>query len=163
MNNIGDIFPPPYPKPKPEPTPLFLKFLTFLGIFCIDFIVNAFFLTISYLILKEIKLTKSWRFLKYIFFATTGGILIDLIYVSGLYFTPLTIFGSLIIYPRDIEAMGILLGFFFLLFLSLTIFNYWLSQQFFHLPRRKAIFIGLIMGVFTNPVLPPLLYSLIGL
>jgi len=149
---IGDIIPPgdlPSPWPEPEPTPIFIQILKFLGILCIDFIVNAFVLSIGYLILKQKGLIRTWRFLKYVFLVTIGGALIDLIYVGG---QDLGRFKGPL-YP-NMKLMGIvLLGSVFLTFLGLAFYNYWLSRRFFNLSRKQAIFIGLIMGIFTNPVI----------
>ena len=57
--------------------PLFMRSrrLFVIGIlvaFIINLIVNGFILSISYLILRQKRLIKSWKFLKYIFFVTIG-------------------------------------------------------------------------------------------
>jgi len=48
-----------------------------LIIFGVNFILNLIILVVGYLILKKISLIKSWRFLKYTFFVTLGGAIID--------------------------------------------------------------------------------------
>jgi hypothetical protein len=131
-----------------ELTSILIRVLKAFGIFCIDFIVNAFILIISYLILKQKELIRSWKFLKYIFFVTIGGALIDLIFVGGAYLSRVK--GPL--YP-DMKLINIVLwGSVFLTFLGLAFYNYWLSRRLFNLNRKQAIFIGLIMGIFTNPL-----------
>jgi len=154
LARIGDILPPgdlpsPWPGPGPdfgpEPTPFLPQLLRFLKILCLDFIVNAFVLGVGYLILKRKSLIKSWKFLKYVFFVTIGGALIDLIYVGGQYMR----YNISILF--DLSVL--------LTFLGLVFYNYWLSKRFFNLTKKQAIFIGLIMGIFTNPALA----SFIGL
>ncbi len=142
------------PWPPPEPTPMYIRILQILGILCIDFIVNAFVLSIGYLILKQVKLIKSWKFLKYIILVTLGGALIDLILVAGAYFS----FSKGFFYPYFLHVIN---SSTFLTFLGLAIYNYWLSRRFFNLTKRQAVFIGLIMGIFTNPgwiILSEILY-----
>lgn len=102
-----------------------------LAILAIVFIVNTALLCISYLILKRKGLIKkSWKFLKYIFLVTIGGILISLIYFIVE------------------EYISFIIGYtFYLIFLSLGLYNYWLSKRFFSLIRKQAIFIGVVTGL----------------
>jgi hypothetical protein len=86
--------------------------------------------------------------LKYIFFVTIGGALIDLIFVGGAYLSRVK--GPL--YPNMKLINIVLWGSVFFTFLGLAFYNYWLSRRLFNLNRKQAIFIGLIMGIFTNPI-----------
>jgi hypothetical protein len=148
---IGDVVLPgdvPSPWPGPEPTPILIQVIRFFGILIIDFIVNAFVLCIGYLILKQKKLIKSWKFLRYVVFVTIGGALIDLIYVGGMYLSRFK--GPL--YPNMVLMGIVLLGSVLLTSLGLAFYNYWLSRKVFNLTKKQAIFIGIIMGIFTNPI-----------
>ena len=150
--SIEDVVPPGVlpPRPEPEPEPILtLTWFSFFKAFCINFIVNTFILSIGYLILKQRRVIRSWKFLKYIFFVTIGGALIDLIFVGGLYLSA----------PKDLfyPNTELIKGFIFwssdlITFLGLVVYNYWLSRKFFQLTRRQALFIGIIMGIFTNPI-----------
>jgi len=158
---LGDVAPPfPFPEnptsstssSESELTSILIRVLKAFGIFCIDFIVNAFILTIGYLILKQRNLIKCKKFLKYIFFVTLGGALIDLLSIGG-YFL-LTKFKGVPLYPKGplVPPFELLIVLIFLTFLGLAFYNYWLSRRLFNLNRKQAIFIGLIMGIFTNPI-----------
>lgn len=101
-----------------------------LAIVAIVFIVNTALLCINYFILRRKNLIKSWKFLKYILLVTVGGILISLIYFIVE------------------EYISFIIGYtFYLIFLSLGLYNYWLSKRFFSLIRKQAIFIGVVIGL----------------
>jgi len=162
---VGDIIPPgdipsPWPEPKPEPVPILTQILSFFKILSVDFIVNGIVLGIGYLVLRRKDLIKSWKFLRYLLFVTIGGALIDLIYVGG------QSLGGLIWEQThsDIEFIAtVFLGSVLLTSLGLFVYNYWLSRRFFDLTRRQAIFIGLIVGIFTNPFLATIATGIVAL
>jgi len=67
------------------------------------------------------------------------------------------------LYPN--RAIGsyiaVLLGSILLVSLALAVYNYWLSKKVFNLTKKQAIFIGVIMGIFTNPILALIIISLL--
>ena len=132
---LADILPPPIWAPY---------YYIFLA-FGINLIANAFFLIIVYLILKKKKLIISLKFLKYLFFVTLGGFLIDLIYIipklSSRIFTTITI--------RPITLLLTILG--------IGFYNYWLSRKTFNLNKKEATFVGLVAAIFGSPI-SPLIY-----
>ena len=94
----------------------------------IYFIITAFSLFTGCLLIKQRVLIKSWRFLKYILLAAIGGLLI---------------------------AAGVSIGASFLnniliIFLILLFYNYLLARKILNLNRRQSIFVGTIVGVFSN-------------
>ncbi|MCZ2845623.1 MAG: hypothetical protein O2U61_03880 [Candidatus Bathyarchaeota archaeon] len=145
----------PYP-------PLIYRFSfdTIIGILVVfgtNFIVNSVILTVGYLVLKRKKIIKSWKFLKYIFFVTLGGAIIDVVLVYSsiillskfIRFLPIYSVYQLIDQPgvRLFSLFVGVVGFFILGF-----YNYWLSKKCLNLIQKEAIIIGSIIGVLTNPV-----------
>jgi len=126
-----------------------------LIIFGINFILNFIILLVGYLILKKISLIKSWKFLKYTFFVTLGGAIIDF----GLSYFLISLLGQLwsstIHSPDQVEmrmfflSTGIITG--IIGFFVLGFYNYWLSKKYLNLNHKEAIVIGTIMGIFSNP------------
>ena len=103
----------------------------------IYFIINAFFLRIGCLIIKQKVLIKSWRSLKYILLAAIGGLLIT---VGGL-FIGVSFLNKFQLFKDKYYWMNILI-----IFLILIFYNYWLSRRILNLSKKQAIFIGTIMG-----------------
>lgn len=134
----GDVAP-VIPGPDSGEVSLLTKVLKSLGVLCLNFLINSIVLCLVYLILKQKNLIKSFRFLKYILFVTLGGALIDFIYVGGQYMR----YNIPILF--DLSVL--------LTFLGLGVYNFWLCRKIFGLSREKALFVGLAMAVFTNPVL----------
>jgi len=102
--------------------------------FLIEFIVGGFVFAGCFLILKKGNLIRSKKFLYYILLAAFGAALVAGIYSLNPFLSLLGFYGFL--------SSPLLLG----------LYNYWLSRRFFNLERKKAIFIGLMMGIFTSPL-----------
>jgi len=140
--------------------PLFMRSrrLFVIGIlvaFIINLIVNGFILSISYFILRQKRLIKSWKFLKYIFFVTIGGALIDLVYVAGdSADTIVTYMVDYLVYTPEIIRLFSVIKLLSVLFtfLGLLFYNYWLSRRIFNLTKKQGIFIGITMSILTNPI-----------
>ena len=126
-----------------------------LVIFGINFILNLIVLLIGYLIIKKTSLIKSWKFLKYTFFVTLGGAIIDF-GLSYFLISILVQLWSLIFHSAGQGERGMfylstgviagVIGFFVLGF-----YNYWLSKKYLNLNHKEALLIGIIMGILTNP------------
>ncbi len=115
-----------------------------------NLIVNSFFLIIVYLILKKKKLIISLKFLKYLFFVTLGGFLIDLIYIIPKYL--------IYIIPKLSSVIFIIITITLLLTIfGIGLYNYWLSRKIFNLNKKEAIFVGLVAAIFGSPI-SPLIY-----
>lgn len=125
--------------------PIWAPFYYLILAFGINLIVNAFFLIIVYLILKKKKLIISLKFLKYLFFVTLGGFLIDLIYI-------IPKLSSRIFIIITIRPITLLLTIF-----GIGLYNYWLSRKIFNLNKKEAFFVGLIIAIFGSPI-SPLIY-----
>lgn len=133
--------------------------------FCANFLINVFLLIIGFLILKQKNLIRSWRFFKYVFFVTLGGAFIDLIYVVPKEYLEAFEIMRNISEGHPLKEVGQPGGpvatfmpiFALLTIASLILYNYWLSRKFFNLSKKKAILIGLIMGIFAGPI-SPLIY-----
>jgi len=89
------------------------------------------------------------KFLKYVFLITLGGILIDFIFIIGQYLSRVK--GPF--YPDFGSMNTILLVSVLLSFLALFFYNYWLSRKIFGLSKKQGIFLGLIIAIFTHPIL----------
>jgi len=125
-------------------------------------LLNVCTLSIGYFILKKNVSIRIWRFLAHVLSAIVGGSLIQ----SIIFFRWKDI-GLIVFTP---PGGGLLGRVFFLigvsLFISLILggYNYWLSRKFLNLSKKQSIFIGIIMGIFTNLFwLFPLLLLLIWL
>jgi hypothetical protein len=103
--------------------------------FVVNFLVNGIVLLISYAIFKAISSIKIWKFLIYIVIVTVIGGLIDL---AGFFLT-----GSF----RSYYLMGFSIG------VLLFLFNYLFAMLFMRLSNIKSLLVGLIMAIFTNPVI----------
>jgi hypothetical protein len=111
-------------------------------IFIIDFILNLIIVSICYLILREIVLIKSWKFLKYFFLVLGGCLLTNLISYSLIFF---------------FEGF-LLLTFELIIFLTFIIYNFWLPKKFFYFANKKSVFISLSLGIFTNIIISLFIY-----
>ena len=98
----------------------------------LDSLVDLAVLAVTFACLGLFWWLKTGRFWAYFLFVVIGGLLIDL-------------FG-VFLFPTD-------MGSFVSIFIGLAIFNALLSGGFFKLPFRKALVIGVVMGLLTNPVL----------
>ncbi len=118
---------------------------TFL-IFWVNFFINLFFLVVSYLLLRKKEFIISFKFLKYTFFVTVVGFFIDFSY----YFLDRLI-------PDFINWLN--RWFFIGIVISLLIggFNFWFSKKMFRLTKKEAIFVGVVMAIFTNPLILPII------
>ena len=111
-------------------------------------LLNVCTLSIGYFILKKNVSIRIWRFLAHVLSAIVGGSLIQ----SIIFFRWKDI-GLIVFTP---PGGGLLGRVFFLigvsLFISLILggYNYWLSRKFLNLSKKQSIFIGIIMGIFTN-------------
>ena len=111
-------------------------------------LLNVCTLSIGYFILKKNVSIRIWRFLAHALSAIVGGSLIQ----SIIFFRWKDI-GLIVFTP---PGGGLLGRVFFLigvsLFISLILggYNYWLSRKFLNLSKKQSIFIGIIMGIFTN-------------
>jgi Na+-transporting methylmalonyl-CoA/oxaloacetate decarboxylase beta subunit len=133
---------------EPTPEPISFQLYLLFSFFFADFIANALVLSLGYLILKKIELIKSWRFLKYIFFVTIGGGLVNLIVIFLLNFgSP---WWSIILAERKFW-LGLTIPF--------GVYNYWLSRRIFNLNKKQAFFIGLITGI--SNLFPRLSFTLL--
>jgi len=125
-------------------------------------LLNVCTLSIGYFILKKNVSIRIWRFLAHALSVIVGGSLIQ----SIIFFRWKDI-GLIIFTP---PGGGLLGRVFFLigvsLFISLILggYNYWLSRKFLNTSKKQSVFIGIIMGIFTNlSWLFPLLLLLIWL
>jgi len=133
---------------EPTPEPISFQLYLLFSFFFADFIANALVLSLGYLILKKIELIKSWRFLKYIFFVTIGGGLVNLIVIFLLNLgSP---WWSIILAERKFW-LGLTIPF--------GVYNYWLSRRIFNLNKKQAFFIGLITGI--SNLFPRLSFTLL--
>jgi hypothetical protein len=140
------------------PPPVDGKILSMEIIFSIvaNFLINSVILTIVYLILRKVNLVKSWSYLRYIFFVTIGGFLIDYIFVYGEFLTGYK--GPIIgvdTSSQELLRQAAIVSYFFtfLTFIGLFVYNYLLSKKLFQLTRTQAVLIGLTMGILTNPII----------
>ena len=134
----------------------------YIGIFLVYLLLNICTLSIGYFILKKNVSIRIWRFLAHALSVIVGGSLIQ----SIIFFRWKDI-GLIIFTP---PGGGLLGRVFFLigvsLFISLILggYNYWLSRKFLNTSKKQSVFIGIIMGIFTNlSWLFPLLLLLIWL
>ena len=112
------------------------------------FLLNVCILGIGYFILKKNVSVKIWRFLAHVVSAMIGGGLIQFI----IYFCWKDI-GLIVFLPPDralLWRIFFLIGVSVLISLILGGYNYWLSRKLLNLSKKQSIFIGIIMGVFTN-------------
>jgi len=125
-----------------------------LVIFGINFVINFIILVISYSIIKKTSLIKSWKFLKYTLFVTLGGAIIDFGVSYFLIYFLAKLWSSLIHSKGEMGVFflftGIVAG--IIGFFTLGFYNYWLSKKYLNLNHKEALLIGIIMGIFTNPV-----------
>lgn len=121
-------------------------FFALFLIFAIDLIIDVLVLAVAFLILKKPSHIKSLRFLFYVFLAAVVGLIID-----WLSFSAADVVSNIPVLTEAVffvQLFSIALSSFIMLFL----YNYLLSQRFFHLTKREATIVGLFVGIFTNPV-----------
>lgn len=147
---LGDILMPP---------PIVISLLYYppliLIILGINLVINFFLLAICYLILRKGVPIMSWKFLRYVFFVSVGGFLIDLIYAIPKISLEARLVPSAMEIGQIDWALTIenfLPVFLFLTVIGLALFNYWLSKKYFHLNKKEAIFIGLVIGILGGPI-----------
>jgi len=145
---FADLMPWP-PVPKPEPTLILDLIIQFIIVLLINLVINSVIAFVGYLIIKKGIFIKSFKFLKYIFLITLGGILIDFIFVVGRYMSRIK--GPF--YPDFGLMNAVLLVSIIFSFFGLLFYNYWLSRKIFGLSKKQGIFLGLIIAIFTHPIL----------
>jgi len=99
----------------------------------VDLAVDAVVLIICYSLLRQVDNIASWDFVKYIMVVMAGGLAIDL---------------SCAFAMND----GVIL-YAFIAFILLSFYNFTLCRATFVIDRWKAIVVGIVMGIFTNPVI----------
>ncbi len=104
------------------------------------FVLNIIILCIGYAVIKKAVLIKSWKFLLYTI----------LVMVIGF---PANFIGTLMSFKTDAVSVGTVLLNLFFVFLVLFLYNSWLARIFWKLRKKQAIFIGLLLAIFTNIVL----------
>lgn len=108
---------------------------------------NIVILCIGYAIIKKTVLIKSWKFLLYTILVTLIGF-------------PTNLIGTFMSFKTDAVIVGTILLSLFLVFLVLFLYNSWLARIFWKLRKKQAIFIGLLLAIFTNIVLALFLLQL---
>lgn len=112
-----------------------------LGYVAAYFIISVLSLLISCFIIKQKVLIKSRRFLKYILLAPIGGLLIA---TSGL-LIGLSFLDKFQLFDDKYLLIIALINLLILMF-----YNYWLVRKILKLSQKQSIFIGPIMGIFSN-------------
>jgi hypothetical protein len=116
----------------------------------IDFVSDLVVLVLAYLVLRNIRILYTWRFLPYLGTVYVGGIIIDSISV-----VPVAILGFVL--PG--EVLNRLLVF-ICAGLLLYFYNYFLAKRFIKLDKNQARVVGIIMAILTNPVVGGLLVGM---
>jgi len=144
--------------------------MRYIGITLVYLFLNVCTLSIGCFLLKKKSPIGIRKFLTHILSAVVGGGLIQLVLFS---FYPVFHSVDKSISPH-ISKTSSFLGLFwyyffpwrfcFLVSLILGGYNYWLSRKFLNTSKKQSVFIGTIMGIFTNLFwLFPLLLLLIWL
>lgn len=105
----------------------------------IDLAADAAVLIICYSILREFDIVFSVEFIKYIFIVMVMGLGIDLLCSPALG-------NGLIVYSL-------------VAFTLLSFFNYTFSKRRFELTAKEALFVGICMGIFTNPIISVVIFA----
>lgn len=117
---------------------------TIIFYIAIYFIITYFSLLAGSFAIRRRIIIKSWSFLKYILFASLGGLIVE---VFAWIFTP----NVLNVYLELKISTGILfLTTVPIVFLSLILYNYWLSQKIFNLTKKQSIIMGAMMGIIPS-------------
>jgi len=130
--------------------------MQYIGITLVYLFLNVCILSIGYFILKKKSPIGIRRFLIHILSAVVGGGLIQIVLFL---FYPVVHSVDKSIFSHIFDP-SLLLGYFwycsfswrfcFLWSLILGGYNYWLSRKFLNVSKKQSIFIGIIMGIFTN-------------
>ena len=127
-----------------------------IGITLVYFLLNVCTLSIGCFILKKRSPIGIRRFLTHILSAVVGGGLIKIVFFP---FYPAihSVDESISFHVSKASSfLGLFWYYFFpwrfcfLASLILGGYNYWLSRKFLNLSKKQSIFIGIIMGIFTN-------------
>lgn len=136
--------------PQVELLPWDFLILRLIAIFIVYFVVSAFLLSVSYLILRRRKIVKSLKFFKYIFLAAAGGFIIDILIWGPVGSLDKLETAEKVVLPSKLMVI-ILLASFFFIFLGIGFYNYWLSRIFFEMSKREYVFVAIVMAIFVIP------------
>ncbi|MBN1168674.1 hypothetical protein JXA63_02170 [Candidatus Woesebacteria bacterium] len=125
-------------------------------LFITYFSLNFIGLLAGYLLIKKRDLVVHWRFLRYVFLITVLGYLS--IYSSG--------FGVYLlgdnIFSMSVVLLGIIFAANFILpTILIFLVNYFLSKRLYELTKKQSLVIGLIITLFSNPIVYSIIMSFI--
>lgn len=106
--------------------------------------VDFFVLAIGYASIKSLYYIMSLEFFPYLFYVIIMGFVVDIFVII--------LVNSMGINHHTIPTIG-------LAFIFLSMCNIVLCRSFWGLPYKQAAIIGMMMGLFTNPYIFPLLFD----
>jgi hypothetical protein len=109
----------------------------------IDFAADLVALFVGFLLIKNIKVVVTWKFLPYFLMVFLGGLIIDVMAILSI-----QVFSFML--PMENVTILVL---FLVAGLFLYLFNSWLSEKVFDLDITEKAVIGIVMAVLTNPVI----------